>query len=184
MKIGYARVSTLDQNLDIQLEALKSAGCEKIFSEKVSGASDDRPALKELMNYVRDENDTVIVLKLDRLGRNVLDTLRILDELSSKGVKFKSIDEPMIDTTNKDNGMYAKLITAMLSIFAEMERNRILERTNAGRLRARKNGVSFGRPKVLSPGKAKHIVKLKLMGERPADIARTFGVSESTIRRV
>ncbi len=151
MKIGYARVSTKDQNLDLQLDALKNEGCEKIFREKIS-ASRDRPSLEEVLSFLR-EGDTLIIWKLDRLGRSLNHLVTIIDFLNKKKIEFKSIQDS-IDTSSA----IGRLQFGILASLAEYEREIIIERTKAGLLSAKSRGKTGGRPKGLSD---KSKVKLK-----------------------
>lgn len=144
MKIGYARVSTQDQNLSLQIEALKLAGCEKIYQEKKSGSKTDRPELLKLIQDVR-KDDTVIVWKLDRLGRSLPHLIETVKQFSIIGANFVSLKET-IDTTTATG----KLIFNVFASLAEFERDMIRERTNAGLQSARERGKVGGRPKGLS----------------------------------
>lgn len=141
MKIGYARVSTNDQSLDLQLDALENAGCEKIFQEKLSGMKDDRPQLKELFEYAR-EGDILVVYKLDRLGRSTKKLIEWSEELAERGVELVSIRDNIDTTTAVGKAMFK-----MLAVLAEMERDLISERTRAGLESARARGRKGGRPK-------------------------------------
>lgn len=146
MKIGYARVSTLDQDLDLQLKALKKAGCQKVFREKVSGASRQRPEFQQMLNQLR-EGDTVIVWRLDRLARSTRHLLEIMETIREAGARFQSLSEPWADTTTHAG----KMIMTVFAGIAEFERELILERTHAGRIAAQARGVRFGRPPKLNP---------------------------------
>ena len=145
MKIGYARVSTQDQNLDLQRDALKKAGCERIFEDKISGARIERKGLKEALEYVR-EGDVPVVWKLDRLGRGLKDLIEKMNDLENQKIGFKSLTENM-DTTTPGG----KLIFNIFASLAEFERNIIRERTKVGLSAARARGRLGGRPKKLSP---------------------------------
>jgi DNA invertase Pin-like site-specific DNA recombinase len=138
--IGYARVSTVDQNLDLQVDALKAAGCEKIFVEKGSGANRDRPELKKALDFVRD-GDVFVAWKLDRVARSVSHLIAIMDWLKERKVGFKSLQDS-IDTTTATGNLMFQIIAA----FAEFERNVIRERTMAGLAAARARGRIGGRP--------------------------------------
>jgi DNA invertase Pin-like site-specific DNA recombinase len=133
-KIGYARVSTLDQNLALQQDALKEAGCEKIYVEQMSGAVTDRPALREVLTYAR-SGDTLIVWKLDRLGRSLRDLIHMLDDFKRQGIKFKSLTEAIDTETPTGRAMWQ-----MIGVLAELERYLITERTRAGVKAARAGG--------------------------------------------
>jgi len=144
MKIGYARVSTADQKLRMQTDALKEAGCTKIFKEKASGAKSDRPEFLKMMEHVR-EGDVLVVWKLDRLSRSMKDLLNVVAQLEERGIGFMSLNDP-IDTTTP----YGKLIFNLFASLAEFERDIIRERTKAGLAAARARGRVGGRPKGLS----------------------------------
>jgi len=144
MLVGYERVSTDDQNLNLQHDALQQAGCEKIFSDKMSGAKADRPGLKEAFDYVRD-GDTLVVWRLDRLGRSLKDLIALVEELESRQIGFCSLQES-IDTTTSGG----KLIFHMFGALAEFERNLIRERTQAGLQAARARGRKGGRRQKLT----------------------------------
>ena len=146
LKLGYARVSTKDQTLDLQLDALKKAGCSKVYTETVSGAQTDRPALTKLLDAVR-SGDVLVIWKLDRLGRSLKNLIEIVNELLQRKVGLKSLNDP-IDTTTP-HGRFTFNIFASL---AEFERDCIRERTNAGLVAARARGRTGGRPKGLSDG--------------------------------
>jgi DNA invertase Pin-like site-specific DNA recombinase len=152
MKIGYARVSTSDQNLHMQEDALKSDGCEQIFHDIASGAKTERPGLEEALGYAR-EGDLIVVWKLDRLGRSIQHLIQTIKNLSDKGIGFKSLQEN-IDTTTSGG----KLIFHIFSALAEFERDLIQERTRAGLKAARARGRLGGRPPLLKPGEAKRML--------------------------
>ena len=144
MKIGYARVSTQDQNLSLQLDALKSHSCDKIFQEKASGAKADRPELTKLLEHVR-EGDTVVIWKLDRLGRSLTHLIDVVNQLESRGAGLVSLNDP-IDTTTAQG----RLVFRIFASLAEFERELIRERTIAGQTSARRRGQHLGRRKGLS----------------------------------
>jgi DNA invertase Pin-like site-specific DNA recombinase len=150
VKIGYARVSTLDQHLDLQMQALKKVGCRKTFREKVSGVSRQRPEFQRMLDQLRD-GDTVIVWRLDRLARSTRDLLETMETIREVGARFQSLSEPWSDTTTHAG----KLIMTVFAGIAEFERDLIRERTKTGRDAARKGGVRFGRPRKLNPEQAK-----------------------------
>lgn len=176
MLIGYARVSTSDQNTGLQLNALKSAGCERIFEEKASGAQRDRPELNAALEYARD-GDTIVVWKLDRLARSLKQLIETVEKLDAGGIGFKSITES-IDTTSPGG----KLIFHIFGALAEFERGMIRERTIAGLQSARAKGRVGGRPPVMN---ADDIAASKAMLADPditvKQIAERMGVSVSTI---
>lgn len=154
MKIGYARVSTLEQNLNLQIDALQKAGCDKIFTDKVSGAKTDRKGLDAAIAYCR-PGDTFMVWKLDRLGRNVRDLLAKLDLLYSHKIEFKSITDS-IDT----NTPIGKLFFHITACLTEFERDRLIERTKAGLEAARARGRLGGRPQKLDEKKINSMLEL------------------------
>jgi DNA invertase Pin-like site-specific DNA recombinase len=148
MLIGYARVSTSDQTHDLQEDALKKAGCDRIFTDTVSGAKSERKGLDEALNYVR-PGDTLVVWRLDRLGRSLKHLIETITGLNNRKIGFKSITEA-IDTTTSGG----KLVFHIFGALAEFERDIIRERTQAGLTAARARGRKGGRPKALTPKKA------------------------------
>lgn len=152
---GYARVSTVEQNLDAQQDALQQYGCSKIFLEKVSGKNVERPALQKLLNQLR-ENDVVVVHKLDRLGRSLKDLIDLIGLLDSKKVDFVSLS----DGINTGSAV-GKLMFHLIGAFAEFERNLISERTKIGLASARARGRSGGKPKGLSAAAQKKAIRVK-----------------------
>jgi len=179
VKIGYARVSTRDQNLDLQLKALKKAGCEKIFREKLSGVTRQRPEFQRMLDQIR-PGDTIIVWKLDRLARSTRDLLNSMETINEAGGKFQSLSEPWANTTTHGG----KMIMTVFAGMAEFERDLIRERTGAGREAAKQRGVRFGRPRKLNADQAQVAVQLLAEGKAVRDIARTFNVHEATIYRL
>ena len=179
MKIGYARVSSLEQNLDLQLRALEKADCKKIFREKVSGASRERPQFQRMLDQIR-AGDTIVVWKLDRLARSTRALLETMEAIRESGGKFKSLSEPWADTTSHAG----KMIMTIFAGIAEFERDLIRERTGAGREAARKRGVRFGRPRKLSLDQEQLARRLVSEGKSVSDIARTFSVHVATIYRL
>lgn len=177
--IGYIRVSTDKQNLQLQEDSLKKANCYKIFSDVASGAKVDRPGLKECLDYIR-EGDTLVVWKSDRLGRSTIDLLKIVDDLRIRNIGFKSLTEDLFDTTSS-NG---RLVFGIFALLAEHERDRIRERTMAGLASARARGRNGGRPKVLSEEKkALAFEALQNRNKTVKGIAKGLGVSEATVYR-
>lgn len=175
MKIGYARVSTHTQNLDMQMSALTDAGCEKIFSEKVSGIG-DRTELQAAQQFLR-EGDCLVVYKLDRLGRNMKDLLSIIEQLQQKNVSLVSLRDN-IDTGSTTG----KLVLHIFASLAEFERDLIKERTAEGRVAAKKAGKKFGRPKQPKPEKASMCAQLYRIGNSVSAIMRTTGIkSRNTV---
>jgi len=180
MLIGYARVSTQDQNLDLQLRALTDFGCVKIFKEKISGKNKDRPELNSLLSQLR-PGDTIVVWKLDRLGRSIKDLIHLVELFKSNDVNFVSVTDS-IDTSTA-MGRFTFNIFASL---AQFEREIIRERTNAGLSAARAKGRKGGRPSGLSKEKVKIAEQIKVLfdsGRDIADIKETFKVSQATIYR-
>ena len=143
MKIGYARVSTKDQNLDLQLDALKAAGCEKIYTDKISSVK-NRPELNKALSYLR-KGDTFVIWRLDRLGRSLKDLVNIVDDMQSKGIDFISLNDSIDSTTSS-----GRLIFGIFASLAAFERELIIERTKAGLEAARIRGRIGGRPQGLS----------------------------------
>lgn len=177
MKVGYARISTDDQNLDLQRRALVAAGCEKIFEDQISGASTKRPGLDEALALCGSD-DVLVVWKLDRLGRSLSHLITVVQELGDKGCGFQSLSEN-IDTTTAGG----RLVFHLMGSLAEFERALIAERTRAGLAAARMRGVRIGRRKAMDPEQVRHARALLEAGERPTDIARTFQVGRSTLYR-
>jgi len=176
-KIGFARVSTSAQDLTVQIDALKSAGCEKIFSGKHSGKADtNKLVLDELLDYVRN-GDTVYVTKMDRLGRSLTQVLTTLDLLKERGVTFVAIDQN-INTMNED--AMSKAMVQLLGMFAEMERNFIVSRTTEGKIAS---GNFGGRKRLLTDEQKKEINILLEAGESQNKLSKKFGVSRVTIAR-
>ncbi|MCO4879928.1 recombinase family protein [Paraburkholderia caribensis] len=174
--IGYARVSTFEQTLDLQRDALKAAGATTIYEDKASGKNADRPELLHCLKALR-EGDTLVVWRLDRLGRNLRDLIRVVGELDERSVKLKSVKES-IDTS----GPTGKLVFHMFAALAEFERELIRERTLAGLEAARARGRHGGRPPALDAKQRK--AALAMMKNRDmsvAEISRQFGVSRTTL---
>ena len=178
MKYGYARVSTDDQNPDLQLSALKQAGCKKTFvDEGKSGATLSRPALLRCLKQL-ERGDTLVVWKLDRLGRSVRDLVNILHDLSARGIQFQSLTE-QIDTTHP----LGKAMLHMVALLAELERGLIVERTKAGQLAAKKRGVKFGAKPKLSAAQVNHARQLIEHGKKAPEVAALLNVSRATLWR-
>ena len=176
MLIGYARVSTHDQNLDLQKDVLKSAGCGKIFVDELSGASATRPGLQQAIDELR-EGDVLVVWRLDRLGRSLRNLIELVGYLEERKVGFRSIQEAM-DTLSSGG----KLIFHVFGALAEFERNLIRERTQAGLAAARARGRTGGRPKKLDDKKRKLAVRLYREGKHPIDeICQMMGISRPTL---
>ena len=178
MKLGYARVSTQEQNLDAQQDALRAEGCEKIFADKISGTKMNRPELDRLLDQLRPE-DVVVVTKYDRLARSLPHLLAIVKKIEDASAGFKSLGED-VDTTTPAG----KLIFHVFASIAEFERERIVERTREGLAAARKRGKIGGRPKALSEQQSAEVIKMRDKEKRPiSEIADLFGVSKDTVRR-
>ncbi len=179
-KIGYIRISTGKQNLELQKDALTKYGCLKIFEDVASGARTDRPGLKACLEYLR-KNDTLVVWKSDRLGRSTVELLKIIDSFREKEINFKSLTEDLFDTTTP-NG---RLVFGIFALLAEHERDRLRERTNAGLKAARARGRLGGRPKKLTPEKKMLATEALANPENNIkDIAKALKVSSSTIYRL
>lgn len=178
MKIGYARVSTADQNPQLQLDALNGAGCERLFTEYASGAHRDRPELTATLSYAR-PGDLLVVWKLDRLARSLSQLLATSELLERKGVGLMSITE-QIDTSTPGG----RLVFQLFGGLAEFERSLLRERTLAGLAAARAAGRKGGRPPVLSP-EGRNAARAMLASDNltVVQIAKTLGVSDSTLYR-
>ena len=178
MLIGYARVSTQEQDLALQLDALKAAGCQRTYEERASGAQRDRPELKAALGYMR-EGDTLVVWKLDRLARSLKQLIDTVEDLGARGIGLRSLTEA-IDTTTSGG----KLIFHIFAALAEFERAVIRERTLAGLAAARARGRKGGRPPALA---AKDLAAAKAMLRDPeitvGEVARRLGVAPSTLYR-
>ena len=177
MLIGYARVSTQDQNLDLQFEALTKAGCKKLFDDKISGSSKERPGLTKVLEMLR-EGDTLVVWKLDRLGRSVKNLVDLVSELHKQGVQFKSLTDA-IDTGTPSGRFFFHVMASL----AEMERELTVERTRAGLEVARKLGRTGGRKRKMTDSKIESAKKLLANGVPPCDVAHNLGVSVPTLYR-
>jgi DNA invertase Pin-like site-specific DNA recombinase len=179
MLIGYARVSTQDQDNAAQISALKSAGCELIFEEKASGGRWERPELHRLLGQLR-KSDVLVVWKLDRLSRSLKDVLTLMEKIELASAGFQSLTEA-IDTTSAGGRMMMQIVGS----FAEFERAMLRERTRNGLNAARKEGRIGGRRPKLKPHQEQEIVRLVSSGQKTAaDAARLFGVHPSTISRL
>lgn len=177
MLIGYARVSKQDQSLDLQVDALTKAGCNRIFEDRISGSTDQRPGLNRLMDSLR-PGDTLVVWKLDRLGRSVRSLIDLVNQLRSQGVEFKSLTDS-IDTSTISGRFFFNVMASL----AEMERELIVERTRAGLDAAKKLGRHGGRKRVMTDSKlsaAKHLIA---MGMDMKSVAKDLGVSLPTLYR-
>jgi len=174
--IGYARVSTDDQNLALQRDALAAAGCEKVYEDRISGAKAERPGLALALEVAR-AGDTLVVWRLDRLGRSLKDLIALAEGLDKRGVGLKSLKEAL-DTTSSGG----RLVFHMFGALAEFERDLIRERTRAGLTAARARGRLGGRPKRLTPEKRRLAVQLYRAREHSiAEICRLMGISKPTL---
>jgi len=177
-KVGYARVSTQEQHLDLQLDALNKAGCGKVFTDKLSGASAERPGLEATLNYLR-EGDTLVVWKLDRLGRSLPDLITRVAALKERNIGFQSVQENL-DTATPGGKLFFHLFGAL----AEFERDLIRERTVAGLAAARARGRKGGRPKALDQKRRAQAQSLYDSRQHSvAEICRTLGISRATFYR-
>lgn len=177
--IGYARVSTNDQNLDLQVDALRSAGCGRVFEDHgVSGAVEKRRGLNAVLRTLR-KGDTLVVWRLDRLGRSIRHLIDVITKLQARGVEFRSVTEN-IDTNSAGGRMIFHVIAAM----AEFERSMISERTVAGMAAARQRGQSLGRRRSMTEEQCAEAVRALGHGESLADIARRYQVHPRTLKRL
>lgn len=175
-RVGYARVSTADQNLRRQVDALTGAGCIRVFEEKLSGKNAERPELWACLDYLRD-GDTLVVLELSRLGRSLQDLLSLVSELRRRGVGFTSLHENL-DTTTPGG----RLVFHVFAALAEFIRELIVDGTREGLAAAKANGVRLGRPPAMTPEQIRHARALFAEPDTTvASIARLLGVSRSTI---
>jgi DNA invertase Pin-like site-specific DNA recombinase len=178
MLVGYARVSTLDQKPTLQIDALKAAGCTRIFTEKASGAQRERPELSAALDYIR-QRDTLVVWKLDRLARSMRQLIETVEDLQSRGIELRSLTES-IDTATPGG----RLVFHIFGALAEFERAVIRERTSAGLQAARERGKKGGRPRTLGP---KDLAAAKALLADPAirveDVAARLKVSPATLYR-
>lgn len=177
MRIGYARVSTQDQDLELQFQALEEARCKRTFFDKASGSSLDRPGLEDALSHLR-KGDFLVVWKLDRLGRSVKALVQLVEGLQQRGVGFVSLTDS-IDTATPAGRFFFHMMAAL----AQMERELVIERTRAGLAAARKQGRTGGRPRRMTPGKVQAARKLLASGTSPPEVARNLGVSVPTLYR-
>lgn len=175
MRIGYARISTIDQNVSLQVDALNKAGCEKIFQDISSGSKTDRPGLDELLAFIR-SGDTLVVWRLDRLGRSLKHLINVIDSLSARQIGFQSLQEGF--DTNTSGG---KLVFQIFGSLAEFERNLIRERTVAGLAAARARGRNGGRKNKLTPQQIGTLQKMaKNKQYSVGEICQTMSISKPT----
>lgn len=175
MLVGYARVSTTDQSLDIQVEALKAAGCEKVFSEKRSGTTTKRDALQSAMEFVR-EGDVLLVTRLDRFARSSVDLHNLVRSLETKGVGFRCVEQSGVDTTTSSG----KLMLSMLGAVAEFETAIRRERQQEGIEKAKVAGVYRGRKARIDPERVRQMLS---EGMKPGQVAKALGCSRMTVHR-
>ncbi|TLT00448.1 recombinase family protein [Aliarcobacter cibarius] len=177
MLIGYARVSTTDQNLTLQKEALEKAGCERIYEDEISGTKDNRPGLEKALEHLR-KDDTLVVWKLDRLGRSVKSLIDLVSDLNSRNIHFKSLTDS-IDTSTPPGRFFFHVMASL----AQMERELIVERTKAGLDAAKKLGRIGGRKRKMTDSKLANAKKLLESGALPKDVAKDLGISLATLYR-
>jgi DNA invertase Pin-like site-specific DNA recombinase len=178
MLVGYARVSTLDQTLALQQDALTAAGCEHLYTDTVSGSVTERPGLSQALAHLR-TGDTLVVWRLDRLGRSLPHLIDTIRQLKERGIGFRSLQE-QIDTTTSGG----KLVFHVFGALAEFERDLIGERTHAGLAAARARGRLFGRPRALSPQQVKQLRTLAKDEQLTVrEICQTLGISRATYYR-
>jgi DNA invertase Pin-like site-specific DNA recombinase len=177
MLIGYARVSTTDQNLELQLDALKKGGCQRVFTDQASGARADRVGLKDALSHLR-EGDSLVVWKLDRLGRTVKGLIDLVGELESRKVHFQSLTDG-IDTKTPAGRFFFHVMASL----AQMERELLVERTQAGLAAAKARGKLGGRPRRMTGSKLESARRLLVSGAQPREVARDLGVSIQTLYR-
>ena len=177
--LGYARVSTRDQDLAGQVTELTAAGCAKVYREKVSGAKTDRAELTKVIGRL-ESGDVLVVTRLDRLARSTRDLLNVIDAVSKRGAGFRSLKDAWADTTSA----HGRLMLTVLGGLAEFERELIRARTGEGRKRAQDRGVRFGRPRKLTPHQRQEALARLQAGETQADIARSYAVDATTIGRL
>lgn len=177
--IGYARVSTTQQDHKLQVDRLVAAGATKLFTEKRSGLDGERPALGECLRYVR-EGDTLLVTKLDRLARSTADLYRIVTDLDAKGVSFKVLDDSAVDTSHRTG----KLVIGILALIAEFETAIRKERQMEGIARAKLEGRVGGRPKLVTAEVTDRIYRLRGEGMSIRKVAIEVGFSKATVQKV
>lgn len=177
MNLGYARVSTQDQNLDLQLQALRLAGCEQIYEDHMSGSRMDRPGLKDALSHLR-YGDTLVIWKLDRLARSVKGLVDLVADLEARSIQFHSLTD-QIDTGTPAGRFFFHVMSSL----AQMERELIQERTKAGLEAARRRGRIGGRKRKMTPSKVESAIKLMQAGTPPKEVASSLGVSVPTLYR-
>jgi len=177
MLVGYARVSTLDQNLDLQLSALEEAGCEKLYQDQISGTKANRPGLSMALEVLR-KNDTLVVWKLDPLGRTVKGLIDLVNFLHQKEIHFKSITDN-VDTSTPAGRFFFHVMASL----AQMERELLAERTKAGLAAAKAKGRVGGRKRKMTQSKIESAKQLLSSGTLPKDVAQNLGISVPTLYR-
>jgi len=177
MLVGYARVSTVDQNLDLQLSALKEVGCEKLYQDQISGTKTSRPGLDMALEVLR-KNDTLVVWKLDRLGRTVKGLIDLVNQLHQKEIHFKSITDN-VDTSTPAGRFFFHVMASL----AQMERELMAERTKAGLAAAKAKGRVGGRKRKMTQSKIESAKQLLANGTLPKDVAQNLGISIPTLYR-
>jgi DNA invertase Pin-like site-specific DNA recombinase len=177
MRIGYARVSTDDQSLNLQLDALTKAGCKRVFTDKTSAAKGDRVGLEDAVSHLR-SGDVLVIWKLDRLGRTVKGLVDFVADMQERGIQFRSLTEG-IDTTTPAGRFFFHVMASL----AQMERELMAERTRAGLDAARSGGRVGGRKRRMTPGKVESARELLKRGMAPRDVAQNLGVSIPTLYR-
>jgi DNA invertase Pin-like site-specific DNA recombinase len=177
MLVGYARVSTQDQNLELQLTALKQLGCKKFYQDQMSGTKNNRPGLQLVLEILR-KGDTLVVWKLDRLGRSVKGLVDLVNKLHQNDIHFKSITDN-VDTSTPSGRFFFHIMASL----AQMERELIAERTRAGLAAAKAQGRIGGRKRKMTQSKVESAKKLLASGTLPRDVARNLGVSIPTLYR-
>lgn len=184
-RLGYARVSTADQNTELQIRELQATGCERIYRDHgVSGTQTSRPELDKMLDRLS-RGDEVVVWKLDRLGRKTRHLLELLDGFTDRGIKFRSLRDGIVtDPDSEPGGAMARAMVTIMSAFAQLERDQLSERTRAGMAVAATHGRKAGRREVTADDRSvKRAHELKTQGLKPADIGKIIGVSRATIYR-
>jgi DNA invertase Pin-like site-specific DNA recombinase len=175
--IGYARVSTVDQHLEQQIAALQEAGCERLFEEKISGAGKQRPQFDAMLDYVR-AGDEVVVVRLDRLGRSLLQVVRTIADLTERGIIVRGLRDGVDTSTSA-----GRMVAGVMASLAEYERELLSERTREGLAVARRRGAVMGRPAALTAEQVEQVLVLREAGQGVSAVARSLDVSRSTIYR-
>lgn len=178
MKLGYARVSTEAQELELQRRRLAEAGCKRIFEEKITGAGRKRPELEKALGELR-KDDILIVTRLDRLARSTAELLRFAEGIREKSAGLQSLEEPWADTTSPAG----RMVLTVFAGIAEFERELIRSRTEEGKRAAKQRGVAFGRPPKMRPDQRQLARQLIEDGKSVSEVARTFNVHPATIYR-